>query len=244
MRELWQQRKLHALLIARPPQGISDASHSRQATGHPGGNRHSQITKGSEEFFPSWPKSMNFLLTLLSQPYTFPSMQDAELDSPMAASSPINSTLLAAEGAQAQSQAQQHSEPEVAPAGLPKPPPKTLLKSTWLPLGWPFMFQPNGRYEDAGVQAWADYYSQGGTHPEGAMYFISVPGIEIPPLPSRSPPASPKVVLKLCSCCGKNSPPYWICIDSSCGTCHHPSACWLMRLTDFTLYSFKDLDLC
>jgi signal transducing adaptor molecule len=33
-------------------------------------------------------------------------------------------------------------------------------------------------YPDPNVQAWAQYYAQGGTDPTGAVYFISVPGVK------------------------------------------------------------------
>lgn len=41
----------------------------------------------------------------------------------------------------------------------------------------PFVFDPNATYPDQNVQAWAQYYAQGGTDPTGSVYFISVPGI-------------------------------------------------------------------
>jgi len=43
--------------------------------------------------------------------------------------------------------------------------------------GPPFVFDPNATYPDQNVQAWAQYYAQGGTDPTGSVYFISVPGI-------------------------------------------------------------------
>jgi signal transducing adaptor molecule len=36
------------------------------------------------------------------------------------------------------------------------------------------------RYADSNVQAWAQYYAQGGKDPTGAVYFISVPGVKEP----------------------------------------------------------------
>jgi len=41
-------------------------------------------------------------------------------------------------------------------------------------------------YPDQNVQAWAQYYAQGGTDPTGSVYFVSVPGITSP----RSPTAT------------------------------------------------------
>jgi len=34
------------------------------------------------------------------------------------------------------------------------------------------------RYADSNVQAWAQYYAQGGKDPTGSVYFISVPGVK------------------------------------------------------------------
>ncbi|KAI9464810.1 hypothetical protein F5148DRAFT_1209321 [Russula earlei] len=43
--------------------------------------------------------------------------------------------------------------------------------------GPPFVYDPTLTYPDQNVQAWAQYYAQGGTDPTGSVYFISVPGI-------------------------------------------------------------------
>jgi hypothetical protein len=43
--------------------------------------------------------------------------------------------------------------------------------------GPPFVYDPTATYPDQNVQAWANYYAQGGTDPTGSVYFISVPGI-------------------------------------------------------------------
>ncbi|KAJ4478859.1 hypothetical protein C8J55DRAFT_561221 [Lentinula edodes] len=42
----------------------------------------------------------------------------------------------------------------------------------------PYIYSPTTTYTDPNVQAWAQYYAQGGTDPTGAVYFISVPGIK------------------------------------------------------------------
>jgi len=44
------------------------------------------------------------------------------------------------------------------------------------------------RYADSNVQAWAQYYAQGGKDPTGAVYFISVPGVKEPASPQLTPP--------------------------------------------------------
>jgi signal transducing adaptor molecule len=50
--------------------------------------------------------------------------------------------------------------------------------------GPPYAYEPNGTYADPNVQAWANYYAQGGKDLAGAVYFISVPGV------TDSPPVS------------------------------------------------------
>ena len=47
------------------------------------------------------------------------------------------------------------------------------------------------RYADSNVQAWAQYYAQGGKDPTGAVYFISVPGVKDPVSPQPAPPQPP-----------------------------------------------------
>jgi signal transducing adaptor molecule len=58
--------------------------------------------------------------------------------------------------------------------------------------GPPFVFDANATYPDQNVQAWAQYYAQGGTDPTGSVYFISVPGItdaQAPPVAAAVQPA-------------------------------------------------------
>ncbi|EPQ56644.1 hypothetical protein GLOTRDRAFT_115818 [Gloeophyllum trabeum ATCC 11539] len=43
------------------------------------------------------------------------------------------------------------------------------------------MYDPSTAYPDPNVQAWAQYYAQGGKDPTGSVYFISVPGVKEPP---------------------------------------------------------------
>ncbi|EMD39001.1 hypothetical protein CERSUDRAFT_81790 [Gelatoporia subvermispora B] len=49
--------------------------------------------------------------------------------------------------------------------------------------GPPYIFDPNTTYTDPNVQAWAQYYAQGGKDPTGAVYFLTVPGIKEGPAP-------------------------------------------------------------
>ncbi|KAK7041575.1 hypothetical protein VNI00_009162 [Paramarasmius palmivorus] len=44
--------------------------------------------------------------------------------------------------------------------------------------GPPYVYNPQTTYADPNVQAWAQYYAQGGTDPTGSVYFISVPGVK------------------------------------------------------------------
>jgi len=43
------------------------------------------------------------------------------------------------------------------------------------------VYDPTTTYGDPNVQAWAQYYAQGGKDPTGSVYFISVPGVKEPP---------------------------------------------------------------
>ncbi|KAJ8079227.1 hypothetical protein PM082_021727 [Marasmius tenuissimus] len=53
--------------------------------------------------------------------------------------------------------------------------------------GPPYVYDPNKTYGDPNVQAWAQYYAQGGKDPTGSVYFVSVPGVKEGP-PSQGPP--------------------------------------------------------
>ncbi|KAJ3965868.1 hypothetical protein EV361DRAFT_616738 [Lentinula raphanica] len=44
----------------------------------------------------------------------------------------------------------------------------------------PYPYSPTATYSDSNVEAWAQYYAQGGKDPTGAVYFISVPGVKEP----------------------------------------------------------------
>ena len=60
---------------------------------------------------------------------------------------------------QAQRQAQPEPQPQQQPAGPP------------------YIYDPNTTYADPNVQAWAQYYAQGGRDLAGSVYFISIPGL-------------------------------------------------------------------
>ncbi|THH32036.1 hypothetical protein EUX98_g2146 [Antrodiella citrinella] len=55
----------------------------------------------------------------------------------------------------------------------------------------PFIFDPARTYPDPNVQAWATYYSQGGTDPTGSVYFVSVPGVKEDPAAAQGQPRQP-----------------------------------------------------
>ncbi|KAK7687667.1 hypothetical protein QCA50_008882 [Cerrena zonata] len=89
---------------------------------------------------------------------------------------------------QAQPQTQLQTQPQVqtaSPVQEHQQPAQQQQQS-----GPPFVFDPNGTYEDANVQAWAQYYAHGGTDPTGSVYFISVPGVKEAPKPTPSRSAS------------------------------------------------------
>jgi signal transducing adaptor molecule len=45
------------------------------------------------------------------------------------------------------------------------------------PAGPPYIYDPTTTYADPNVQAWAQYYAQGGRDLAGSVYFISIPGL-------------------------------------------------------------------
>ncbi|KAL1689439.1 hypothetical protein GGG16DRAFT_126443 [Schizophyllum commune] len=56
--------------------------------------------------------------------------------------------------------------------------------------GPPYVYDPQAKYADPNVQAWANYYAHGGRDPAGAVYFFSVPGVtEELPNPNGPPQA-------------------------------------------------------
>jgi signal transducing adaptor molecule len=89
-------------------------------------------------------------------------------------------------------QAQQYVAGQAQPngAGYPQqadttnaqsqPDPQQQQQEAQAPPG-PFVYDPNGHYDDPNVQAWAQYYAAGGDDPAGAVYFTSIPGIKAPP---------------------------------------------------------------
>ncbi|KAH9839976.1 uncharacterized protein C8Q71DRAFT_703083 [Rhodofomes roseus] len=72
---------------------------------------------------------------------------------------------------QTQAQPQPQAQAQVQAQTQPQPQPQRQS-------GPPFVFDPNTTYPDPNVQAWAQYYAQGGTDPTGSIYFISVPGVK------------------------------------------------------------------
>ncbi|KAI0339362.1 hypothetical protein BDW22DRAFT_1361367 [Trametopsis cervina] len=88
---------------------------------------------------------------------------------------------------QQQPQPQPQQQPQPQPQSQPAAQPAAQAQAEQPAGGPPFVFDPNATYPDPNIQAWAQYYAQGGTDPTGAVYFISVPGVkEAAPL---SPPA-------------------------------------------------------
>ena len=65
------------------------------------------------------------------------------------------------------------------------------------------------RYADSNVQAWAQYYAQGGKDPTGAVYFISVPGVkeQVSPQPSPQQPAAGATTISTATTANPNPNP-------------------------------------
>ncbi|KAI0046549.1 hypothetical protein FA95DRAFT_1606836 [Auriscalpium vulgare] len=81
---------------------------------------------------------------------------------------------------QVQAAAQQPQQPQQQQQVQPQPQPQAHAQqqpAAQLPAGPPYPFDPALTYPDPNVQAWAQYYAQGGTDPTGAVYFFSVPGV-------------------------------------------------------------------
>lgn len=72
---------------------------------------------------------------------------------------------------QLQPQAQHNGNQELMPQG------QAQGQAQQQQQGPPYVYDPNATYADPNVQAWAQYYAQGGTDSTGAVYFISIPGI-------------------------------------------------------------------
>ncbi|TCD65854.1 ESCRT-0 subunit protein hse1 [Steccherinum ochraceum] len=82
-------------------------------------------------------------------------------------------------------QPQQQAQPQVQPQTQPQAEPQSQPQS-----GPPYIFDPNGTYPDPNVQAWAQYYAQGGTDVTGSVYFVSVPGVKEDPSTQQAKPPS------------------------------------------------------
>ncbi|KAL4066094.1 hypothetical protein V8B97DRAFT_1864822 [Scleroderma yunnanense] len=77
---------------------------------------------------------------------------------------------------QPQTQAQVQSQPHIQVQ--PQVQPQMAAQVSPQPQqGPPYVYDPNTTYEDPNVQAWAQYYAQGGKDLAGSVYFISVPGV-------------------------------------------------------------------
>ncbi|KZT70877.1 hypothetical protein DAEQUDRAFT_171280 [Daedalea quercina L-15889] len=81
---------------------------------------------------------------------------------------------------QTQTQPQPQPQPQAQAQAQPRPEPQRQKS------GPPYVYDPNTTYADPNVQAWAQYYAQGGTDPTGSVYFISVPGVKEGP-PAQTP---------------------------------------------------------
>ena len=77
---------------------------------------------------------------------------------------------------QVQSQVQVQPEPEPQPQAQPQP---QLQSQPQQPISGPppYVYDASYTYADPNVQAWAQYYSQGGRDLAGSVYFISIPGV-------------------------------------------------------------------
>ncbi|KAJ3980365.1 hypothetical protein F5890DRAFT_1557764 [Lentinula detonsa] len=84
--------------------------------------------------------------------------------------------------AQPSSQQSHQVQPRPAQQQQSQPQPQPAQQSSSSPSGPPpYIYSPTTTYPDPNVQAWAQYYAQGGKDSTGAVYFVSVPGVKEPP---------------------------------------------------------------
>ncbi|KAI0929759.1 hypothetical protein AcV7_005218 [Taiwanofungus camphoratus] len=67
-----------------------------------------------------------------------------------------------------------------------QPQPQAQQQQSTKQSGPPYVFDPNTTYADPNVQAWAQYYAQGGKDPTGSVYFVSIPGVKEGPVVKAS----------------------------------------------------------
>jgi signal transducing adaptor molecule len=94
----------------------------------------------------------------------------------------------AASPASAMSAQTQTQQPQVAEAQPQSQSPAQAQPAQPISGPPPYVYNPSHTYADPNVQAWAQYYTQGGKDLAGAVYFVSIPGV------TDAPPASPQQV--------------------------------------------------
>ncbi|KJA14933.1 hypothetical protein HYPSUDRAFT_412156 [Hypholoma sublateritium FD-334 SS-4] len=79
---------------------------------------------------------------------------------------------------QPQPQNQPEAQAQPQPEPQPQPQPQTHA-APQQPISGPppYVYNPSYTYADPNVQAWAQYYAQGGLDKAGSVYFISIPGV-------------------------------------------------------------------
>ena len=70
--------------------------------------------------------------------------------------------------------AQDQPQPQIQP----QPQAQSQPRQQQQPAGPPYVYDPTTIYADPNVQAWAQYYAQGGRDLAGSVYFISIPGLK------------------------------------------------------------------
>ncbi|KAG0694876.1 hypothetical protein DFH29DRAFT_958059 [Suillus ampliporus] len=85
-------------------------------------------------------------------------------------------------------QAQAQQPAEYSPAVHAQQPQPQTQQQQSQNAGPPYVYDPNATYPDPNVQAWAQYYAQGGNDAAGAVYFISVPGVKDASSPPEKTP--------------------------------------------------------
>ena len=79
---------------------------------------------------------------------------------------------------QLRAQPQSQIQPQPQPQPEAQQPQQKQQQQQQQSAGPPYIYDPNTTYADPNVQAWAQYYAQGGRDLAGSVYFISVPGLK------------------------------------------------------------------
>ncbi|KAG7093261.1 hypothetical protein E1B28_006944 [Marasmius oreades] len=123
------------------------------------------------------------------QPYGQPAVQYGPQPYGVQQSGPVSGAQHGQPEPQVQQQIQQQQQVQQQQQ-QPQPQQQPQQQPADTNAGPPYVYDPNGIYADPNVQAWAQYYAQGGKDPTGSVYFLSVPGIKEGPQSQQPQPVA------------------------------------------------------